>query len=290
MNRLEVVEFPAPYSDKQSIEEIAHHTRKMLDSQLPAFQVDVGADRHLAGTLAVRQIIEYEVNNAWDKGPSPVSPIPFRFTHQNMRAPFFVLPQHARANRISPHVDGMQLGPAIHKEYLGSPTKVQFGYVPEGIELPVAENYTGPDLSQYIDNVHEGVTHLGRLSVFSQGNANWNMRPSAHYFEREIQPDIGGRYTRYSMFDPKHGAFPAPDEFESFAAMRKNASVHLDLWQWKLVRDELEAYKEKIPFEDYTRYSAMADDHIANHPGANYKYWMMTDVDLKDYTYGVAPL
>lgn len=299
MKNIDVIDFYPPYTDQKVADHITEYVNGMLQNEVPAFQVEVGNDRHLAGTLAVRQIIEDAVEQVWDGGVSPDQAYPFRFTHQSLRAPFFVSQQDGITTRIAPHVDKYHVGPAIHKEYLGRPTKVQFGYVSEGTKLPPDEmDYDGPDLSAYIDNVYEGVAKLGRLSIFSEGNEHHGMQKTAHYFERQTDQSFGGRYTRYSMLSLESSFMAKPDDdYDSFVTMRKNASLHLDLWQWALVRKELQEQKSGGAAHEYDQYITLANDHITDHPGTNYRYWMSAGIELIEnghsfagYAYGVTPI
>lgn len=134
--RIDVIPFESPYIDPESIERIQANIEDMAYNKLPIFQLDVGPDIHLAGTMAVRHVIEQAYDkltgDAYQKAGFPR----FAFWHQNMRLPYLVLPSHAVAGRIAPHMDSGQVGPAIHKEYPGEPTKVQGGYKKEGVTLP----------------------------------------------------------------------------------------------------------------------------------------------------------
>lgn len=285
---LEIIDFPAPYENTASIEQIADHTRALAHNQLPAFQVDVGNDRFLAGTLAVQAIIEASIDDMYGSDLSPQYTMPFRFSFQNLRAPFYFDMSDARSTTMPPHVDRRQIGPAIHKQHAGSPTRVQFGYVSEEMTLPpFLCDYQGPDLVKFADTVYEGTTHLGRLSIFSQGNAHWDMKPAAHYFMRETGQLIGGRYTRYNMLDPATKPYPQGDAYNTLVAMRKAASVHLDWQQWRILEKELNQYGHMLPGVTRMHYADQARLHLDGHPGEHYRYWSMTD-DV-GIAYGVLP-
>ena len=58
---LEVISFPEPYTDLDKAAMIIAYTRALVHNEIPAFQVDVGDDRFLAGTLAVQRAIELGV-------------------------------------------------------------------------------------------------------------------------------------------------------------------------------------------------------------------------------------
>ena len=282
---LEVISFPEPYTDLDKAAMIIAYTRALVHNEIPAFQVDVGDDRFLAGTLAVQRAIELGVEESCGKSAADGYDVPFKFSYQNLRAPFYVRPQHARSTTMPPHVDGKQIGPAIHKEYVGQPTKVQFGYVTDRTKLPpIKDDYTGPDLAEFSDTVYEGVTHLGRLSIFSQGNDYWGMAPTAHYFQRQANQRVGGRYTRYSMLDPAHCAFPDTSQYEQFVEMRTKASLHLDWRQWQLLGEDLRDYSDQISPAIHASYTDLIAQHTKGHPGEDYHYWA-----IDDQTYGVIP-
>lgn len=285
---LEVIDFPEPYTDLHKADMISAYTQALIHNELPAFQVDVGHDYAVIGTLAVQKIIEQSVEEVHSTVHDSTT-LPFRFSAQNLRAPFYVRPQHALSTPYPPHIDQRQLGPAMHKEYVGKPTRVQFGYIAEGVTLPPAEpGYSGPGLEAFSDTVYEGITFLGRLSVFSQGNRAWGMQPTAHYFEREASQNVGGRYTRFSMFDPDRSPYPAdPDNYELFVQMRKNASVHLDWCQWQLLSEELHAQQAIMPPERHQEIMQLAEPHLHDHPGKQYSYWQVTGPD--GFSYGVIP-
>lgn len=285
---LEVIDFPAPYTDPDTMKQIADRTSLLAHNEIPAFQVDVGEDHFLGGTLAVQGAIEAEIENLFGEDSSPHCAVPFRFTYQNLRAPFFVRPDHARSTTMSPHIDSVQIGPAIHKEYVGRPTAVQFGHVTEGTVLPpIIDDYKGPDLTEFANTVYQGVTQLGRLSIFSQGNAHWNMAPTAHYFQRQADQLIGGRYTRYSMLDPAVNPYPTSDDYDTLVEMRKAANVHLDWQQWQLLKGELKAHQHSVSQEDHARYTDLVSKHLDGHPGENYRYWLIEDGQKTNY--GVLP-
>lgn len=286
--KLEVIDFPAPYTDEQTIGQIGAYVQDLLGNELPAFQVDVGDDLHLSGTLAVQRAIEQKINDV-HAGITPTSNLPFRYIHQSMRAPFYVHPSHARSKTLTPHLDSGQVGLAIHKEYVGHPTKVQFCHVPKGVELPpVTEDYRGADLAEITGTAYEGITQLGRLSIFSQGNPHWDLQPAAHYYERQPDQLIGGRYTRYSMLDPESAAYPnQADSYEQLAEMRKTAAIHLDWRQWQMLSGELAGAKDAIHPDDYVEHTALTEMHLANHPGKEYLYWSVSAEDA--HTYGVIP-
>lgn len=284
-HQIEIIDLPSPYNDPCKVAQISAYTGALVRNELPAFQVEVGDDFALAGTFAVQAAIEEGVAVHADKRVSDSYPVPFRFSYQNLRAPFYVRPSHARITTLSPHVDGRQIGPAIHKEYVGEPTEVQFGYVSDMSVLPpVEDGYMGPGLAAFADTVYEGVTKLGRLSVFSQGNAYWDMQPTVHYFKRVAGQPVGGRYTRYSMLDPATCPYPGMQDYERFVTMRAEASLHLDWWQWQLLGEELEAKQTDVPALTSERYASLVKQHTAKHPGEDYHYWTVDSM-----LYGVFP-
>ena len=61
---LEVISFPEPYTDLDKAAMIIAYTRALVHNEIPAFQVDVGDDRFLAGTLAVQHAIELGVEES----------------------------------------------------------------------------------------------------------------------------------------------------------------------------------------------------------------------------------
>lgn len=282
---LEVIDFPEPYTDLHKADMISAYTQALIRNELPAFQVDVGHDRLLAGTFAVRRAIELGVEEGCGKSVSEDYDVPFRFSYQSLRAPFYARPQHARPTTMPPHVDGMQIGPAVHKEYVGQPTKVQFAHIADGVELPpIQSDYVGPDLAEFADVVYEGVTHLGRLSVFSQGNDHWGMTPSAHYFQRQPDQYVGGRYTRYSMLDPAKCPYPDISQYDRLVEMRAKASLHLDWRQWQLLGEDLDNHGERVSPAEHAAYSDLIAQHTKDHQGKDYHFWA-----INDQTYGVIP-
>lgn len=282
---LEIIDFPEPYTDTHKADMISEYTQALVRNELPAFQVDVGHDRFLAGTFAVQRAIELGVEESGNTSVSETYDVPFRFSYQNLRAPFYVRPQHARPTTLPPHVDGNQIGPAIHKEYVGEPTKVQFGHIASDVELPpFTFDYMGPDLAEFTDVVYEGVTHLGRLSVFSQGSDHWGMAPSAHYFQRQADQHVGGRYTRYSMLDPAKCPYPDISQYDRLVEMRTKASLHLDWRQWQLLGEDLKAHGDRVSPAMRATYTDLITQHTTGHKGEDYHYWA-----ISDQAYGVIP-
>jgi hypothetical protein len=285
--QLEVIDLPAPYTDQQSIEQITAHTRALVRNELPAFQVDVGTDLHLLGTLAVRSLIETEMNLHTGELHANNGHPPFAFTGQNMRAPYYVRSGHKKITRLAPHLDGEQIGPAVHKEYFGKPTKVQFGYLTSGKVLPLYDesvSYEGPDLEPFVETLYEGVTHVGRISIFSQGYTDISMKPTAHYFERDPNQQIGGRSTRYFMIDPHSYNLDGIADYGSFRIMRQHMSMHLDYQQWEILKNELAG---GTSVDDQSSLHQLIDSHLKDHPGQNYTYW---DIPGEIVTsYGVYP-
>ena len=289
---LTVIPFPEPYADRDSVRAIQEHVGAMACNEIPAFQVDVGShqDRHLAGTFAVRRIVEdaYQklVADAYHERGFP----PFRFSMQSLRFPYSVPSYYAKRLRLPPHHDNEQIGLAIHKEYFhGSPTVVDFGYLREGAKLP--ENtydghYHGPGLEAFSDVSYTGSTQLGRLSIFSQGDATIGMLPAVHYFQRASEQP-GGQHTRYFMLNPHEFDYSRLKNYDDFVETRQQASLHLDWKQWQYIHEQLTSINAK-GHEDLTEIARIAASHLQDHPGADMTFWDFRE-DVSTLAYGVIP-
>lgn len=285
---IEVIPFLPPYTDEDSIGRIGTNIAHMSENKLPIFQVDVGEDRHLAGTMAVRQIVEAAYNEKVGEIYERSNFLPFRLAFQNMRVPYFLSANHAvDSKRIAPHLDTQQSGPAIHKEYPGLPTAVEGGYQQEGAVLPELDHtksYEGPGIEGFVDAAYRGIAQLGRLTVFSQGDRAIDMKPTVHYFERAPHQPVGGRFTRFFSLDPSRTDYTKVRSYDEFVDMRKQASMHLDYEQWRLLGYEL----SQTSGEQYQDLRTMAAEHLADHPGTGYTYWHTVETRGAVTSYGVA--
>ena len=290
---LSIVNFDAPYTDARAIGSIAAHGAAVCQNELPAFQVDVGDDRHLSGSLAVRAILEDVVNDEFGDTFARHGYPPFKFVSEAMRAPHFVAASHAKVKPLRPHLDSEQIGLAIHKEYPGEPTPVAFGYVHGRVPLPTQESYVpnGKGLRPYVQQAYEGQTSVGRLSIFSQGFALGGMKPSVHYFNRVPNQTVGGRWRRFFMNDPALKDFSRIPNYDRFVAMRQATSVYLDYRQWELLQNELAQADVSVCEQRREELQTMAADHLREHPGKQYTYWEVKATDRPGITissYGVS--
>lgn len=283
---IDVIPFEPPYTNQESIERIQDNIGRMAHNKLPIFQVDVGHDIHLAGTLAVRHIIEQAygefTNDAYREADFPR----FAFWFQNMRTPYYTRVNYATPHRLAPHTDRQQVGPAIHKEYPGQPTVVQGGYKRYGCTLlPINDNatYEGPGVDKFVETAYHGVAQLGRLTVFSQGDPVIGMRQAVHYFEREPGQAIGGRYVRYHMVDPAVVDFSKVRSYEELVAMREQTSLHLDYEQWR----HLDYMLSRNSSEDYAQWKRLAAQQLVDHPGKGDVFWQRMIEGNHIYSYGV---
>jgi hypothetical protein len=259
----------------------------MSENKLPVFQVDVGEDKHLAGTMAVRHIVEAAYNEKVGEVYESSNFPPFRLAFQNERWPYLMSARKTTSRRIAPHFDTQQAGPAIHKEYPGLPTTVEGGYQRYGVELPEiddSKSYDGPGVEGLVETAYRGVTQLGRLTIFSQGDKAIDMKPTVHSFERAPHQTIGGRFVRFYTLDPAHTDYTKLRSYDEFVGMRKQTSAHLDYEQWRMLDYELSQTDD----EQYQDLRAMTTSHLTDHPGANYTYWHTTDVSGSITSYGVA--
>lgn len=281
---LNVIDFDAPYDDPQAIGSIAAHSLAVCQNEIPAFQVDVGKDRHLAGSFVVRAIIEQAVNEQFGEVFAEHGYPPFRFMGEAMRAPYYADPSHARITSLRPHRDTEQICLALHKEYPGQPTPVGFGYARKGVELPTKEAYVPDDkgVRPYVNVAYEGETTATRLTAFSQGFALGGMEAAVHHYDRVPDQVVGGRWRRFFMNDPVVKDFSALPDFDQFVAMRQAVSRHLDYKQWLLLQQELQQSGDTIPDVQREELTALTADHLKDHPGSQYQFWEMRELVESD--------
>lgn len=284
---LTVIPFPEPYADRDSTRAIQEHVGAMACNEVPAFQVDVGTDKHLRGTFAVRKIIEdaYQERtaDAWEKRGFPS----FHFSMQSLRYPYAIPSYYASRLHLPPHHDNEQIGPSLHKEYFDEPTEVAFGYLREGAELPditYKGHYDGPGLEAFSDVAYRGSTQLGRLTIFSQGDKTIGMLPTLHYFQRTTERP-GGQHTRHFMLDPHKFDHNRLSSYSEFINTRRQAALHLDWKQWGYISEQLARADIGQNLEEMKQIAA---GHLKDHPGADLEYWEFRQ-DLKTMAYGVYP-
>lgn len=283
---LEVISLPEPYNDTVRIKNIQAGIGALLANEIPALQVDIGREKHMAGTFAVQTIVEEAVRARLDDLHAAHQYPPFAFMMQNLRVPH-AKPEHSTLTRLAPHEDHGQLAVAIHKPYAGEPTKVQFGFRAADATLPeldITKPYDGPDLHSFVDTVYQGTAQLGRLTLFSQGHALINMQPAAHFFERNPDQKVGGRFTRYFMVDPETYDLTGLADYSAFTAMRRQTAEYLDYQQWRILDTDLRTHGSSLSYQRYQELRNLADQQLSDHPGAQYTYWEHPDCSM---THGV---
>lgn len=253
---LEVVDLTNALEEAR-LEQISLLSRRVLSQEIPGYQVDVGD--HMAGMLAVRAIIETEVNSmhgdvlATEKLPR------WAMTHDTNFAGYSPQKYQEVANTFAPHQDRTLHGLSIHRNYMSpGPIPVQLGFT--DIVTPntdpsftSTEHYAGTaTVADYAETVFEGESVSGRLTIFSQGKLEgdiFGMQPAMHFFDRRGLP-FGGRYARYSCSDLTDIDW-TDVPYDDFVAMRDHASSHLEYARWLAILKALPEHRDKISPGEY---------------------------------------
>jgi len=260
-------------------------TRMVIAQEIPAYQVDAGDT--IAGTLAVRNVIEAEMNSSFGQVLEEKGLPPWRMTQETGLIQAYARREHyAIVRTLPPHKDKGFHGLAMHRNYMSpQPVRVQFGFsdatISDHPSFHIPVHYDGTDgVEKYTDTVWEGETVSGRLTVFSEGNTYqdgedlFNMQPAVHMFDRRDMP-WAGIYTRYACVDLRRTDW-TDVPYDDFTDMRLHTSHHLEYARWHAAVKEIESVREALPDADYENMHHRASHQLkASEPYAPYKFWNM---------------
>lgn len=295
---VEAVDFPAPYDDPRTFQKIVQNCVDVMDpeSPVPATQVTIGEDLHLAGSMVVQRAAELAVSTVIGAHLKEHGKPPFRFISQN-RDPDF----RCYKTAIAPHLDVGQIGLAIHTQDRlgGAPFEAQFGYAKLGAEFPetlaISEStpYDGLDLTGYVRDIYTAQITSGTVTIFSQGYPSMDIAPTAHFFPRPFEqaPQVGGNHYRSFMVSPEAIDFTrTPAGFDALVKMRQQAMYERDLRRLKRLEDELNQSQHLMNPEEVAAGRAMIKAHRQDHPGEGYAHWSIAGSKVPGevhYSYGV---
>jgi len=279
---LEIVDLTRPIEDAQQLDRISRLSQRVLSQEIPGYQVDTGDN--MAGVLAVRAVIEAEVNDKHGNLLSAEKLPQWAMTHETNFASYSHQRYQDVANTFAPHKDRTLHGLSIHRNYTSPGSiPVQLGFTDitpsnDDPSFKSAEHYAGTaSVADYVDTVYECESVSGRLTIFSQGKSEgdlFGMQSAMHFFDRRNLP-FEGRYARYSCSDLTQIDW-TDVPYDNFVAMRGHASNHLEYARWHAVLKTLPEHRDKIAPSEYDDLYQRAELQLAeSQQYANFRFWSL---------------
>lgn len=277
---LEIVDLTQSLEDVQRLEQISLLSRRVLSQEIPGYQIDIGDN--VAGVLAVRAVIEAEVNGTFGDVLEAEKLPRWAMTHNSNISLYSSQKHLAVSNTLAPHKDRTLHGLSIHRNYMSpGPIPVQLGFTDvtpsyDDPSFKTVEHYKGSlTVADYAETVYEGESVSGRLTIFSQGNSDgdiFGMQPAMHFFDRRSLP-FEGQYARYSCSDLSFIDW-SDVPYEDFVAMRDHASNHLEYARWQAILKELSERRDRLATGEYDDLYQRAELQVSeSREYAAFRFW-----------------